>query len=103
MTVALRAHPLPVERAKYLAPQASPALQRAREQTAIVLSLALCEKEAAIAAGFGVSPRAVSRWLNPEMSDVRPAPLALLLAVDDTQFERVVGMLRAARSATKGG
>lgn len=59
MTIPLRAHALHQERAKYLAPQSSPALQRAREQTAIVLSLALCEKEAAIAAGFGVSPRAV--------------------------------------------
>ena len=93
----LRAPALHQERAKYLAPQSSPALQRAREQTAIVLSLALCEKEAAIAAGFGVSPRAVSRWLNPDMSDVRPAPMALLLAVDDPQFDRVVSMLREVR------
>jgi hypothetical protein len=61
------------------------------------------EKQIAVAASFGVSRTLTLRWLDAEMVDRNPAPLALLLSVDEEAFEQIVADLRADRAAMREG
>jgi len=81
---------------------ANPVLQMRRERTAVVLGQVFgAVKQVALAAEFGVSRALANRWLDVGCTDKNPAPLALLLALDEESFERVIEALRAERAAER--
>jgi len=90
-------------RAKHLRlAHANPVLQMRRERTAVVLGQVFgAVKQVALAAEFGVSRALANRWLDVGCTDKNPAPLALLLALDEESFERVIEALRAERAAER--
>lgn len=57
------------------------------------------EKQTVRAAAFGVSATLAGRWLREEPRVVlkNPAPLAMLLALDEESFERTIDALRVER------
>jgi hypothetical protein len=90
-------------RAKHLRlAHANPVLQIRRERVAVMLTALFGDvKQIAIAAEFGVSRTLALRWMNIAAVDKNPAPLALLLALDEESFERAVDALRAERAAER--
>jgi hypothetical protein len=93
----------PQARAKHLRlSHANPVLQLRRERVAVMLGEVFGDvKQIAIAAEFGVSRALAMRWMDIEAVDKNPAPLALLIALDEESFERVVEALRAERAAER--
>lgn len=100
-----RAGGKPAERAKHLRlGSVNPAMHERRVRVvSLLVRLFGEEKQIALAAMFGVSRTLALRWLDLEMVDKNPAPLALLLTVDEESFERVVAELRADRAAMRDG
>lgn len=98
-------HARSTTRAKHLKlAHANPAMHVRRLRVAALLhSLFGEEKQVALAAIFGVSRTLALRWLDAEMVDKNPAPLALLHAVDEETFERIVDALRRDRAAARDG
>lgn len=80
----------------------NPLMHARRERVAAVLRrLFGDQKQIAMAACFGVSRTLALRWLDQGAVDRNPAPLALLLAVDDESFEVMVSALRDERAAMR--
>lgn len=80
--------------------RSNPTVHGFRERAAAALERALGSvKLDALAAGMNATRTLVARWLDPAQVDRRPAPLALLLSLDDGDFEAVVAELRRERGA----
>jgi len=72
--------------------------QRAAE---LLLEVFGAEKHEWVAAIFGVSRALAMRWLRREDVQGGSAPLALLLALDEDSFERVVERFRRERAEAR--
>lgn len=83
---------------------ANPLMHLRRLRAARVLQEILgAEKEIVRACMLGVSRALVARWLSQGAVDKNPVPLAVLWALDDETFERLVEAVRADRLAQIGG
>ena len=92
------ARPYPPARPRSQTARSNSVLCRARAEVAAILRDALSTtKQLAVAAGLAVHPSLVSLWCMPAQSDRKPAPLALLLVLDDDAFEATIAGVRAAR------
>lgn len=82
--------------------RANPTLREMRTDAANALRVALERtKPESLAAGLNATRTLVVRWLDATWVDRRPAPLALLLALDDADFDAVVTELRKARASRR--
>lgn len=92
-----RAKPLPH-------PSANPLMHLRRCRAARVFSAFLAlEKTTVRAALLGVSEALVAMWVDAAMVDRKPVPLAVLWALDEEGFERLVEAVRADREAQREG